>query len=209
MATSILLQFYVMSDLEPRLNTIENLHTSEAARERIQKQHEALQVQSDRHDNYASTLTRSNTVFENENMKLQQQNAELTAENEYYKNQIDQLLDMLAASKSDEQPTEEQISYPVDITPCNAFLFGGQPDFQAKLRQLIPNLRVDQRIDKASLSNADIVFLQVEYFNHGLYYGIMNICRLNNIPVVYLNSTGAKKAADQIVKEITQIQGAK
>ncbi len=201
------------SDGAFRVATAAELNASENARTALQKQHESLQQKADRQQTYADDLTRANVVLENETYKLQEQIDDLEADNADLRLQIEQLLDLLDKGDDDETEAEAtaeaEISFPADISPCTAYVFGGHPNFQSELRRLIPGLRLmdsDQRFDKKALGYADIVFLQTRHMSHSVYFTVMDACGVSGVPVHYLKDGSAKRAAAQIVQEIQQLQ---
>lgn len=205
LAATCFLAIYMQTTTLSHTKTMNALTASENAREALQRQHNSLQKKSQHQESYADEVTRANAVFEGKLAKLQQQNEDLQAEAEDLRQQINQLLDLLDKKDEEETPAEAEIPFPADISPCTAYLFGGHPDFQTKLRQLIPDLRmaeVDQRVDKQAIANADMVFLQAAHISHSMFYTVMGVCKANSVPVVYLTSTSAKRAAVQIVEEI-------
>lgn len=204
-AAASFLSLQMQSGSVYRIAAVKALSESTVDQMYLQWSHDSLQQRADRQQTYADGLTRANTVLENENAKLRQQIADLDADKEDLKRQINQLLDLLDKTDEEETPVEAEFSFPADISPHTAYVFGGHTNFQSELRKLIPGLRmaeVDQRVDKQAIANADVVYLQAAHISHSMFYTVMGVCKTNHVPVVYLTSTSAKRAAVQIVKDI-------
>ncbi len=192
-----------------RIAAVNALSASAVAQANLRLQRDSLQQKADRQQNYADDLTRANAMLERENQKLQQQIEDLQADKRDLQQQVHDLLDLFNTEDGEEDATQMPTSFPADLSPCNALLYGGTPGFQTELRKLLPDLRVMEsstRIDKSALGKADIVFIAVTHFGHSLFDSIMNFCRPNHIPVKPILSTSAKGAAVHIVKEVQMLQ---
>lgn len=91
--------------------------------------------------------------------------------------------------KTEEPSLSEMIAY---LKHKNILLVGGHVNFQNKLTELLPNIKmfdVSENNGKIlkNLNTCDAIFLYTDYLNHGLYYRVMSEIS-NKDKIFYLDS---------------------
>lgn len=86
-------------------------------------------------------------------------------------------------------------------------VIGGHPRWQEKMKEQLPHfvyLSIDNiNFDIDVLNKCDIVFINVRYMSHGLYYKVINAIRKNKKRVVYINqNTNISMNVEQMYKAV-------
>lgn len=100
------------------------------------------------------------------------------------------------------QNSKSDISLP--YTPeHNIVVFGGHATWLKAVKPLLPTVKFippDVNPDAKLVRNADVVWMQTNAMPHSFYNKIMDIVRVNKIPVKYFAYAGAEKCAYQLAE---------
>ncbi len=105
--------------------------------------------------------------------------------------------------EGNEQENTLQVELPYR-TKKRIVSFGGHDAWLKAIRPMLPGIvfvNPDKNPDANMVRGAEVVWIQPNALSHKLYYKIINIVRVYNIPVRYFGYSSARKCAMQVVEE--------
>ena len=124
------------------------------------------------------------------------------AEQEY-----DALLTMLQDYQEKQDDTEEALLDTSIFGKKKIIIVGGHPSWVLGMRTLHPNIDIFGKdmpsVTSAAITGADMIWFQVNAINHPIFYKVMALARVNNIPVKYFLRAGHRACRRQIVQDTT------
>lgn len=151
-----------------------------------------------------------NNLLESEKKRenLVKENARLKAElEEEQKNreELNSLREFLFSLDRQEEFITEAIDFDI-LQDYKAIIVGGHEKWQKRMKELLPNfifIHPDNlNFDTRLLDGVGVVFIYVNYLNHGLYYKVMSAIAGKNIKVAYLNQQNEELVLHEIAKYI-------
>lgn len=145
-------------------------------------------------------------VLEKENRRLQSE----LAEERKNRNELNSLREfMFNLDRQEEYTVQEEVDMEF-LKKYKAVLIGGHEKWQQRMKELLPNfifIHPDQaNFDTKILDSVDIIFIYVNYLNHGIYYRAMNAIEGKNVKVAYLNQQNEEMVLKNIYKEIKALE---
>ena len=149
----------------------------------------------------ANKLAQQVEALEKENERLRQE----LEEERKNRNELNNLREFLFSLDKQEEYIEEKTDMDL-LTKYKVVLIGGHEKWQQRMKKLLPNfifIHPDQaNFDTKLLEGIDIVFIYVNYLNHGIYYRTMSAIERKNVKVSYINQQNEEMVLKYIYKEI-------
>lgn len=135
--------------------------------------------------------------------ELQRQLDEESEKNE----ELNRLREFVFALQREEEATpSEELSLKEEIGEKSIYVFGGHPNWQAKLRLSCPSISImnghNTSFDEQQLQKADIVLFNTSNMSHKLYYKVINALRKNKTKFDYLENFTNQKLLEQEIAEV-------
>ena len=85
-------------------------------------------------------------------------------------------------------------------------IIGGSETWQMKMKKKLPSWRFIgssvNNIDKNMIGGNEIVFINVSYIGHSLYYSVVSIVQNLDIKLGYINNHNSDRVLDELVKQV-------
>jgi len=121
--------------------------------------------------------------------KMQEEISELQDQIHEKDEQADAFQTLVDTYTSEETPVQRILDEKPPL-PENAILIGGHPNWQKKIREIYPDLRIidpdNNTFSIDRIRNAELVLLNVTHMSHKQYYRIMPAIRQYDIPIKYI-----------------------
>lgn len=177
---------------------------------------ETMYIEIEELEKSLNTATQKLFAQKQELNKLQQQLEKLERENKRLKTELEEerknrneLIGLREFMFSLDRQEEYNIKEEIDmefLRNYKSVIIGGHEKWQQRMKELLPNfifIHPDQtNFDTKILENIDIIFIYVNYLNHGIYYKVMSAIEGKNIKVAYLNQQNEDKVLQEIYQKI-------
>lgn len=168
----------------------------------------SLNATEDKLLNTKVDLNKANEEIE----QLEKENARLIAKLEVEKRnreELNSLREFIFNLDKQEEYSEDEIDLKL-LENYKAIVIGGHEKWQQRMKKLLPNFEFihpnNLNFDTRLLDNTNIIFVYVNYLNHGLYYKVMENIAGKGIKVTYLNQQNEDLVLQKIFQSILEVE---